>query len=546
MVLMMSGACCLDVVSSRRRTASAFLSKRIVRKRLLNAGRGGVDRCIEDGTNVVFRKPENSYVNCIFLDEHDTILAADRRGYIDIVRLPRYDGSSIEPRRPLGQALCTNLSAATDGNKFSPDAYYKLYSLQNGKAFAVGLASGNFRVFATEHASLWDSSRLGLKPTLLSQSVPRHVFQGYITQGFKSTGPLRKYWRDDTVSLSHQLQHPANVASRLQEFYKWDDLTFVDQYTASEMTNNPQSQWDFRETSSGSLQAVHIGQYSDMFGLRILDDRTPQSQHDICVDLDMQNGVDITAVCFVNDNCVASSSGCSSSSPHCYSDANTQNREIKLWDIRMIKNGEACSNIVLPSYPRDAAHGMRAKEILLMRDGHSQNRTQWKNSKSSASDATTTSLKDSSPPLVCGLTPLHGGHHLMASARFDHHFLIDCSRPEAEVATVIAANSNLRNPDCTVLSTYAVDKQNGNVAIYEAGAGEMQTITLHAAGIDDVSSDASIGRKRKLSGPTSKLETSIRDCYGLHTELSCLAFNPTGTSLVGASVDGDIFAWRAA
>lgn len=527
----MKGACCLDLVpSKKRRETSAAVAKRIIRKRWLNAGIA--DRCNDGGTNVVFRKPGNPYVNCIFLDENDTVLASDQRGFLDIIRLPLYDGSTEVPR-PLGQVLCKNLCPATYLGKMEPKC--KLHSLQQGKSFAVGLASGELRVFATEHASLWgDTKALGLQSTTTySQTARQDYHHSYVPHIMKSRRPLRKYQRDYNVNLSHQLQHPTTtgLSSRLTEVFKWNDPLFADEaFYSNDEVLNTESQWDFRETPSLSLQAVHIGLYADMFGLRVLDDRTPRSQNDICVDLHMENESDITAVCFVSDNTVASS-------VTLFTDNKLmRHSEIKLWDIRMIKNGQACANIVLPSYPRDVVHGMSAKETLRVREHGSQERV-------CLSSRDHAFPLEASSPLVSHLTLVHNGQ-LMVSAQFHHHFLIDPVRATF-VSTVKEASPDLRSPDCTHLSTFAVDRQYGTVAIYEAANNEKQTIALHTSTSDELLHGR--GRKRKLACPTSsKLETSICDCYGLQTELSCLEYNPSGTSLVGGSVDGDIFTWHAA
>ncbi len=39
-------------------------------------------------------------------------------------------------------------------------------------------------------------------------------------------------------------------------------------------------------------------------------------------------------------------------------------------------------------------------------------------------------------------------------------------------------------------------------------------------------------------------ETSLTDRYGVNTELSCIAMNSNGTSLLGGTTDGDLFVWR--
>ena len=40
------------------------------------------------------------------------------------------------------------------------------------------------------------------------------------------------------------------------------------------------------------------------------------------------------------------------------------------------------------------------------------------------------------------------------------------------------------------------------------------------------------------------LEPALVDRYGVETELSCVAMNANGTSILGGSTDGDLFVWR--
>merc|ERR1712032_1648106 len=52
--------------------------------------------------------------------------------------------------------------------------------------------------------------------------------------------------------------------------------------------------------------------------------------------------------------------------------------------------------------------------------------------------------------------------------------------------------------------------------------------------------------RQQLEDPTWSfgMNASLTDRYGMETELSCIAMNANGTSLLGGSTDGDLFVWR--
>jgi hypothetical protein len=41
-----------------------------------------------------------------------------------------------------------------------------------------------------------------------------------------------------------------------------------------------------------------------------------------------------------------------------------------------------------------------------------------------------------------------------------------------------------------------------------------------------------------------QMDPCLVDRYGVETELACVAMNANGTSILGGSVDGDLFVWR--
>lgn len=41
-----------------------------------------------------------------------------------------------------------------------------------------------------------------------------------------------------------------------------------------------------------------------------------------------------------------------------------------------------------------------------------------------------------------------------------------------------------------------------------------------------------------------RIRPDLKDRHGLETQLSCISLNPSGTSVLGGSIDGDLFVWR--
>lgn len=523
----MSAACCFDLAlpCSGRDVAASYrerrrrIGKQLAHQRLLKAGQ--VDRCGEDGTNVVFRRPNASYVSCAFLDEHDTVVALDSRGYADLVRLPPFDGS-IVPRRAQGTLLTSQLSAATSHGSLSTQ--FKIQSLQNGKAFAVGTEYGDFRILATERASqmlpkaLLDSKQ---QWSLGSVSQGDSGCDETKWRGWQIPGPIRRYHRNFDFILADQLQNPNNL-SHLLEVYNWQDpTTFL--FNELGRPTVPESEWDFWETPS-SLLALHVGRYHDNFSLRILDERDTAQKDQVCFDMDAIRDSHNASVCFVNDQCVA----CAVEE---HQDGHLPSM-IKLFDLRMVKGGAASSTTVFPSFPRSSANGLHANEVF---DVMYENDF---TAKVVAAKERPPSRRAPLNPLLWDLNRLHDGS-LMVTTIAGLHFVFDCTK-----RTVVTVKEEDKKIHSDGPPLYAVDKQHGTVAVYEASVGPKQAIELYTG--KEKGQNRHRGHKRKCSHDyCSKIETGIQDCYGLQTELSCMAFNESGTSIVGASKDGDIFAWRA-
>jgi hypothetical protein len=552
----MSRACCLDLaplghdLTNFQRTTQRHVGRRLVRKRLLkNAGR--VD-LYEDGSTAVHRKYQlDSYTNCAFLNESDVALAADRNGNIDIVRLPRY-GETDKPR-PLGTVLAQELQTrgSPEYNMTGSPAKSrcKLYSMQRGNAFAVGLPCGEYRVFATERASTWGEQRGLSTPSSLSQTIPPKA-NPYITKGWNVKRPTRRYKRDpESLCLAEQLTSFWDAELLGTEIPGWsgehpDTASFWNTETGGTKPT-PQSsdaQWDFRESGS-ALMSVHVHPFRDSFAVRVMDDRAQQhpgdQRHNIFIDHQMkgtQGRGDVTSVCFASDHVVATSVQCQTGTgiTSC----------IKLFDIRMTRNGSAASAVVLPSFPRDIVHGTDPIQSL-QTSQLSANPRQF-SSGIGTTTGTVVSLTSSCNGSILvslyeGLSNVYG---MDAPLGLYKHCVIDPVQ-ERVMATV---NQEIREEGT---AHFAIDSKHEYVACYDGADISLHDFTSAEAGGPSKTIKQSRNLKRNHQGlsstryhPPNTIRGKFRDRYGLDTSISCLAFNESGTSLLGGSLDGDLFVWR--
>jgi hypothetical protein len=543
----MSHACCLDLapqghdLTNFQRSTQRHVGRRLVRKRLLkDAGR--VD-LYEDGSTAVHRKYQlEKYVNCAFLNDSDVALAADINGRIDIVRLPRY-GETDKPR-PLGtvlaQELQTRANPENNNNVMSAvEGRCKLYSMQGGNAFAVGLPCGEYRVFATERASTWGEQRGLSTPSPLSQNIPPNA-NPYITKGWKVRRPTRRYKRDpESLSLAKQLTSFWDAELLGTEIPCWsnpDTASFLNTETSctKPTTQSSDAQWDFRETGS-ALMSVHVHPYKDCFAVRVMDDRAqhhPGNQrHNIVIDHEIkgkQGREDVTSVCFASDDVVATSVQCQLGTG--------RTSCIKLFDIRMTRNGTAASAVVLPSFPRDIVHGTDSIKSLQL-----------------------SKLNDDSLPYNSGIEPTTGTVVSLTSSYSGSIMVTLC-----EDATMGLYKHCLIDPvqervKATVkqdiwkggIAYFAIDSMHEYIACSDGADISFHDFASVEPGGPAKTITQNRNRKRNHQGLSSTLDNSpntihgkFHDRYGLPTSISCLAFNESGSSLIGGSTDGDLFVWR--
>ena len=483
-----------------------------MRKRYLQTGNGGVDRCQIDGTNVVYRKQRRTpYVKCAFLDDGDTIIAANDRSYVDIVRLPQYEGTSAAPTRPLGRALCTDISLKLERTNLLPQCK-KIHGFNKGESFAVGLSTGEFQIFSTERTTpVWISkaASFGIQMTYTTP------IQDFITFAYKVLAPRRFDDWGCGVSLVDQLLEPRY----------WMDKSEVN-LLARGYDQRPN--WDFRENSAGSLQAVNIGIRNDNFSFRIHDSRTPGQDHSsICVDMLMKDYEYMGAICFLNDHSVATLR-CNRTKR---ANAVQCREQVKIWDLRIIRKEERNHlQATIPSFPDIYSNGFGKENCVPMVIDYSCYQALPKYEELSLSE----------------LTLLPNGHVVVSSLSHQCHFVID----PVQMTTVSVVHTRDK------MDLFAIDRQNGFIATYGSNGhdtgGNLSFFDIHTRPKNAVSS----GKKRKIESLDSgdsdlckksdfEIPTDVQDRNGLATTLSHMSFNNLGSSLIATSLDGDIFLWRA-
>jgi hypothetical protein len=350
--------------------------------------------CFKDGSNVIYRRDEDwssqqTYVNCLFLDHQDTVLAADMSGKVDVIRLPPY-GHAGEKARVLGTPLASRLESLPS---LKGSSTFKMKSIRGGKAFVMGMPGGRFHVFSTERTATWpDLHRYPNSMVTHQRSSPSNFIK---SAWFIKSRPRRRYYRDYS-SPQRTLSAMARTNGRLQdphafsEIPGWDDDDSDVLFRARDLPDflprqrpfNHAAKWDFRETPS-SLLSAHVDPEHDCFSwLKIADDRT--SKPVVCLDKQQQQqsqnhnnnniGSDyeehITACAFASEHCLATSHTTTTTTaagrmvPNRYNHNNTKGggSVIKLWDLRMLgstqKRREPLDAIRLPQFPENISVGL--------------------------------------------------------------------------------------------------------------------------------------------------------------------------------------------
>jgi hypothetical protein len=545
-------------IQSHRRNRQRQCGRRIARQRLIRSATAeAVARCESR-----YMIEQNAYSSVIFLNQHDIILGADQAGRIDVVRLPRYGSEE----HGLGTKLASKVDIRPPCEK---STVVKLKSLQNGEAFAVGLSTGEFRVFATEHASSWREEQ---RQPVQQRNMPEPRIQ---LHGWRFLGPRRRYHRngvDSTRSLLHMLDsHQGNPQLyNMAQVMDWNEndrqlrttntwLEHMDFLPGRHPSCNDDARWDFRETPN-RLQAAFVDQERDCFSIRFLDNRTKHcfGRPNLIIDTESKDNArscqeDVSSVCFVSANYLATS--------HVWKKASDldPSNAVKLWDVRMMsvrRSGKPVVENVLPSYPLDSVSRARADSTWLTKvsagetgDCHllplsSDTNIDWG---CPFSVTRLTSSSDGVGTIMVTLQTTNTGQQTIENMIFDpsagkvihRHRSAQAAQPNntSSVFTV--------SPSHDLFASYQVGNHSGNskLAFYDFTPGNEQTQTTKMSrkrSKDDLVRNEEDGNP----GYLGEISPNVSDRDGIPSRLTALAFNDTSTSLVGGTLDGDLFVWR--
>jgi hypothetical protein len=579
--------CQLDVVTTtstmrngqrRQRQVRQNLGEAIARKRAVTEK--PIYDQFKDQTSVVYRRPEDwshqqSYVNCIFLDQHDTVLCADLLGKIDVIRLPRYEASSSQPR-VLGTRMAGELELHPPLSDFSN---LKLKTLHGGEAFAVGMPSGKYHVLATEHLSTW-GDRYNLQEASFSQQRLQSSSSSsisYIQRGWTLEGPKRRYYRhreNGLLSLSHMIRGEQHVLNHDRHEYseidRWNAPTTVSSSSARHRTHNRmrfvphqrpsnQAKWDFFETPS-TLLAAHVDAEHDCFWLKMVDDRTQKTV--VCVDTTSRERAPvceehITSCAFASEYCLATShvwSHVGFGSPRASSvfeggmpaaEHAETHTAVKLWDIRMLVRRGPVEELVLPTFPRDAAVAMEPAVSLNTRVDERDQLFMSSKEDPGKSHHVITNLDSSLKTGTLLVTTCS-----RSQCRETEHHILDLGR----LCFTRRIRQTIPSNGCAPI--YGTAASHNYMACLGDRQGEGISSSIQVYNLQETPSSRRSSSKKRTAKGEVKVEKEedetasfrfrpvLKDRHGLESQLSCLTMNESGTSLLGGSNDGDLFAWR--
>lgn len=433
----------------------------------------------------------------------------------------------------MGTLLASQLSVATarDSDEHARQEC-QLRSLQSGASFFVGLPGKEYRVFDTEYATCTSSSLRPLftskKAASVSQGCLPNGRDSHWTRAWSVLGPSRRYSRFARNSLLQQLAlGPVATAAAESGAYPWSADYDCERMTGS-IFHDSAALWDIWETPSALFTVS--GDF-DCFCLS--DSRVAHSEtvprHDVIVDKDCSAGGRIAAVCFASQYVVATALDRLGAS-----DFGQYATCIKLWDLRMLSATEHCT---LPSFPRERGHVLDPMDTLSLQGSHSIP----PRGKHGGSESESVFTQGKTKSLSRGTNGT-----LLATLQQDpeqprvSHCLLDPATGSLLKRIAHLGGGGDEPP------AFAVDQSHELLACLR-DCPVRDSMLLH----DLQSPPAPCNRKRSYSDSDTRewdAENSFAiqtlDGYGIKTSLSSLAFDESGTSLVGSSLDGDLFVWR--
>lgn len=446
-------------------------------------------RLLSSRPKLVYRNVSGSaYRQVALLDPYDIVLASDIYEKIDVIPITGTSEDRGQGEETLGSPLAVHVQV-------QPRAHIcSMRTIRRGEAFAVGTAEGELRIFATEHASTWCAKQPGLVKspfgqTTISPSLPST--KGFIASLWKGFRPLRRFKFDqDSISLTEQHKRPGDERiSGLTELSDWADPHNFDAVQRLAET----TKWDFWETPS-SLLATHMSFDDDNFCVRVLDERQPQvaGNH---VFVHGHKMLALSSMSFISEKIVATTSIVFSSV--CMGNSSVT----ELWDLRMMR--EPANAVTIAAFPRETCHPYNTCKSLSTNFPYRQTES-----------------------FVNGTLLLWSGD---GTAGFqclnvfnDDVWNIPCATSGRQFTV---------GRHCGLVAHYG--EQHDRVYIYDALNAESGTAGQNKR-----------GAKRPRSGVPFINVQRLRDRYGTQTSLRSMAFNESGTCLVGGTADGDLFVCR--
>lgn len=529
-----------------RRRAQRRVAQRIAQRRMLQQNPNEI---AEDGSSVVHRtgihhgdyEGLSSYTQVEFLNDHDVVLAGYQDACIDIVKLPRYQAPDEEKQtqtcRPMGKLLARKVVSAYYSS--GPGPVQGLKGLDSGNSFVVG-HQGQFFVYATEHASLLkESETLSVSQQRIPDTPKLELRCSRLLQCKNSftTGEDYAYYI-------------MTIESMLESFgLRQDGLTLRDIYNypgkPANVFANPRYEymWDFRETPS-TIMASFLVREKNSFSISILDARMSHKVNEsVSYIRPDSEGVPqkfnpnvghVTSTCFVSDHCLATL--------HMWQQPSREysSTVVKLWDIRNTSRNKSTPVVesVLSPTLYDVSGNVETNVTMNL-----NNQVRWENSSSQA--RLVSSIDDNGLIMA----------NIVTNNDVGESYVLDASR-----GTVVKQYRTRS----AVQSTNAVAPTLDCLACYDSSSLSLYDFSKHdrqkKCEISMTGNRNSRGKKRSQD-EVSSLSTSsealddedcligtvaptIEDEEGIRARLSCLAFNKTGTSLVGGTDAGDLFLWR--
>ncbi len=377
--------------------------------------------------------------------------------------------------------------------------HFDCRSFGRGQLIAVGMPTGDLQLYDTEYGKLsstpitstnwWSTGRTNQFVEKKINMTANHN-SSFIRQGWTARRAMRRY-HGRFASLQEQIDDPF-LATALPEIYQWDNLD-------CQPLQSIQC-WDFWEHSAGNIQALHMGDPNDYFGVTLCDTRLHLSQNAIYFSTHEKKDamMDFKGGCFLTDRSVATVQ------------ENLDRAVVCVWDLRNTRS--SCSEILLPAYPRDVA--CPSSPVSCYEDflpSRCQDVTRYKLS-------------------------AVGGDRLMVSA------LVTKKREHMRQDFQMDA---LRGIKLHCFERKYVGSS-APVSALCANMGWVATVHESNLEIDELQVDEIIssGRKRKFDMDRSNHQVELTDRMGTSTTLNHLSFNEDGSCLCGASMDGDAFVWK--